>query len=251
MSFVASFYYIAALPYLAFHYRGAFRGFPDDAWNPIFLFRVLGLPPVSETLALPAYSLLALLLLAAASGFGGRPLRALTCLAAVWVFGSRYNFGVELAQVDAPLVLGFLVLAIGREPTAALRAIPAFVIFSAGAFKLWSSGLAWLTEDALRLHLMIRHGTGADGLAGFLLAHPALTRAASALTLPFELSFPLALLGGFIEVIYICALGAFLLAVFLALGHPFLFSLLPFLGAFIPATAAAGFLRRTLSSWRK
>lgn len=239
----ATFFYLGALPYLGLHFTAGFRDFPAEAWQPILLFRLTGLPALGSGAALPAYAVLALLLGLAAAGKGGRPARVAACLLSLWVFGSRYNFGVELAQVDAPLVLGLAILAVaGNGAPTLLRALFAFVIFSAGAFKVASTGLAWLTHDALRVFLEIRHGAEpASASAAFALAHPWLTRAGSAGALLLELAFPLSLLGGrAVRLLSVSLVGVFLMGTWVFLGHPFLLSLFPFAGAFACLREAPG-----------
>lgn len=237
-----AFFYLAGLPYLALHYAAGYRGFPAEAWNPIAIFRLTGLPSPAGVGAAAAYLTLAGLLLAAACGRGGRAVRIAVLFLSLWLLGDRYNYGIELAQVDAPLVLGYAILALaGGEAAVMLRILLAFVIFSSGVFKVLHTGSAWLTHDALRAFLELRHGpTPTAAPAAFLYSHPALTRAGSVAALLLELAFPLALLRGPQRAFLLALLGLFFIGVWLLLGHPFLLSLLPFAGAFTCGGGAPG-----------
>lgn len=236
MSTFRAWFYLSTLPYLAIHYHAALWNFPSEAWRPLYLFRLFSLPSVTQSLAPYAYLSLALLLLLAAAGKLSRLTEPLSFLLALWVLGSRYNYGVLHSQLDAPLVLALGLLAFPLpDPRTAIRLLLVFVIFSAGLFKLLSTGFAWIRTDALSPFLELRYGREPHFFpARFLLEHPIFTRLASAGTIVFELCFPVSLLHERAGLWLTAMLALFLSFTFFLLGHNFLLSLLPLLGAFYP-----------------
>jgi predicted DCC family thiol-disulfide oxidoreductase YuxK len=197
-------------------------------WQPIPLFRALGLgvlPPTAMVVAVAAWKVF---LLASAAGLATRLSTAGAAVLGTYLLGLPHNFG-KIHHDDAILVFGLWVLAFARSgdglsldsliraarrPQAALPKpsgeytwpfrmmwlVMSLIFFAAGVSKLRHSGLAWITSNALAGHLL-RTGDPISRPAGaawtdwgmWIAATPWLTKLLGAGTLALELFFPLAL----------------------------------------------------------
>jgi predicted DCC family thiol-disulfide oxidoreductase YuxK len=197
-------------------------------WQPIPLFRTLGLgvlSPVALGVAVAAWKVS---LLTSAAGLATRLSTAVAALLGTYLIGLPHNFG-KIHHADAILVFALWILAFSRsgdgwsldalirasrKPSAAplppsgeytwpfrmMWLVMSLVFFAAGVSKLRHSGLAWVTENALAGYL-VRANDPVGRAAGaawtdwglWIAGVPWLSGLLGAVTLALELFFPLAL----------------------------------------------------------
>ncbi len=151
-------------------------------WEPIALFRALGLGVLPATAMSVAAAAWKVCLLASAAGLATRVSTAGAAVLGTYLIGLPHNFG-KIHHADAILVFAMVILAFSlsgdgwsldaliraaRKPRAAPPApsgeytwplrmmwlVMSLVFFAAGVSKLRHSGLAWVTSNAMEGYLL-------------------------------------------------------------------------------------------------
>jgi hypothetical protein len=198
-------------------------GIPAIYRRPMWTFRILHLPFLSENAVIALQVAWAIAMALAAIGLFTRVATCVAFLLGFYLLSLANNFG-KIGHGDQALVLTMLILALARCGDAVSidallsrrrgRAAPgdsgeyrwpirmvwllmALVFCAAGASKLVRNGLAWITTDHLALTLIQAHYHGVRPtvkLGLYLAQFALLCKLMAAGVVAMELAFPLALL---------------------------------------------------------
>lgn len=250
-------FYVAALLHSIYHRFLGYFEYPAYLFQPVGLFRLVPLPQPDRAVMLALYVALWLLLGLAAAG-SGRAVRILLVFLAFYVYGVRYNYGFNY-KAETGVFLCFVVMAASRcddalswrrrhppsdldiarlhgyysWPIQFTRAYWAFLMCTAGLFKLARTGWEWAGGDAIhqvllrQMYYFYPQAHPPTPLAAFLLSHPFLTQWGSWLSLLVELAAPLVLLGGIYRWIILGNLVAMLTVVRFTMHHSFVIAHMP------------------------
>ena len=243
---------------LAVYARRDFSAFAEVSrvfWQPVWLFRVLHLPPPAHGLVSAVQVLWKISLVLSCVGFATRFATATAALLGTYLIGLNGSFG-WIDHADPILVFSLVIFALSRcgdacsldvawrggrrlgpspewsgeyrWPGRMILLAMACVFFAAGVSKLRHAGIAWVGSGALSTYLI----RGSDplgrsvslplsGLGLELARRPALSRACAAATLLLELLFPLALVSRGARRVIVPASFAVLVAIQALMGPDF------------------------------
>jgi vitamin K-dependent gamma-carboxylase-like protein len=246
---------------------------PASELAPIGVVRVLRAPlPPGAVVAIAVAAVACLV--AFTAGWRYRVTAPLAALGLLWTLSYRHAWGMVF-HTDNLLVLHVIALAcapaadawaVGRgadrpAPAAGhgwaiklLAALTCATYLLAGIAKLRLSGPAWIDGAQLRNQIAIDGlrkallGATVAPLARLFVAHPGGLVGFAALTLGIELGAPLALLGGRIARLWVCAAWAFHLGVVLTMNVWFPYPLAGL--AFLPLLDAERLVARPVRWWR-
>jgi len=257
-----------------------FGGVSDAFWNPIWWFRLLGLPKPSQEALQAIQWTWKLSLAAACVGVSTRLATAVSFLLGTYLMGLLYSFG-GTSHRNGIVVFAMASLALSRcgdafsldrwwrarrglaapEPSGAYRWPVRFVwvamscvFFEAGISKLRHSGLAWVTSDTMTLLLvqanypLVRQANPPWNDWGLWLArHRWLARGLAAESLALETLFPLALFSSRLRPILVLGALFMQLGITVVMGPNFDVFILTYL-FWVPWDRVAGWIRDRLSS---
>jgi len=216
-------------------------------WQPIWLFRVLGLGPASPATLSILQVLFRSSLLLAAVGLFTRPAAIVAFVLGTYLFGLPHNFG-HTYHFDALLVFVFLIIACSRAgdsvsldgrrgirpaagpeytwPVRLVWVAMSLVFFAAGLSKLRHGGLAWFASNNLAIVLTKAHYHVSDadpiGPWGLWIASsPLASKALALVSLATETLFPLALLGRVPRAVLVPAAFAMIVGIRILMGPTF------------------------------
>ena len=225
-------------------------------FQPIPLFRVLGLGVLPPTALWVMAAVWKVLLATSALGLATRVSTAGTAILAPYLLGLPQNFG-KIQHADAILVFAMAILAFSRcgdgwsvdsliraarrplappplpsgeytWPIRMMWLLMSLIFFAAGVAKLRHSGLSWITSNALAGYLIrsndpIARPDGAPwtNWGPWLARVPWLAGAAGAVSLLLELSFPLALFSRTARRIIVPGVFAVQIGILLLMGPDF------------------------------
>lgn len=242
-----------------------------DPWfyRPIWLFELLGIGPLPASLAAPLRWALAAGGLAGLVGLGARPVAAASAVAYGYGVGQLYSF-TNVHHGEALLLVALVACAAspcdavfawrwpwGRAPARRTPATPlpgwplqlvrvqvALTYWLAGYAKLVLAGPSWADGATLQFYLLLR----GEPLGWWVAQSPELCRLLAALSLAWELAFPLVLWWPRLGWLFVPAGVAFHLASqrLLAVGFA---HFLPFLVLFLDPRVLLR-LHRALPRWR-
>jgi len=201
-------------------------GVPEMYRRPIWTFRVLRLPYLSEAPLVAMEIAWVIALVLAAVGLFTRFATAVAFVVGFYLLLLGNNFG-KLGHGDQAIIFTLLILALSRcgaawsldaliadrrnpwrarpmsgeyrWPIRMVWLLMCLIFFAAGASKLLRSGHAWITSDHMRYTLILAHHVyprPSTDLALYVARYPLLCHAMAAGTIALELGFPLALVLG-------------------------------------------------------
>lgn len=257
-------FYLTALMHSVYHFRLGYFDYPAYLFEPAGIFLAFPLPQPDRASVTTLYYLLWALLVLCAAGAGRLPRVGATALA-FYVYGVRYNYGFHY-KAETGICLCLLVMALARcddalslrrPPPAAelelnrgegfylwplqfVRTYWAFLIFTAGLFKLLRTGWDWAEGDAIHQVLVRQtyyfypHPHPPTALASYLLRHKELTAVGSWLSLLVELAAPLILLGSRFRLFILANLVVMLTLVRYTMSHSFVVAHMPLYLSLLP-----------------
>lgn len=237
--------YFAAIAFSALAYPANIE--PIFRLEPRAL-RLLHLPPPGAAWT-PLFLTLCASLLLAAAGLAGRLPVVVACFLSFYLCGERLSYG-HLGHEQTILVLGLLVLAFAPAPSRApqprwplqlLRIYVAYVLFSAGIFKLLLNSPLWLSGQAVSdsvAHLSTPSGLPA--MAAFLARSPGLCVVLTYATLLLEVLFPLAFFSRRAKAVLVPAGFCFVWGIWAVFGYRFAFYMAPLFVAWLPWEKTGG-----------
>ena len=217
-------------------------------WQPIWLFRILGLGPAPPATLSVLQVLFRSSLLLAAVGLFTRPAAIVACVLGTYLFGLPHNFG-HTYHFDALLVFAFLIVACSRAgdsvsldgrrrgirpaagpeytwPVRLVWVAMSLVFFAAGLSKLRHGGLEWFASNNLAIVLTKAHYHVSDadpiGPWGLWIASsPLASKTLAFVSVATETLFPLALLGRFPRAVLVPAAFGMIVGIRILMGPTF------------------------------
>lgn len=258
------FFYLTALLHSLYHFRLGYFDYPAFMFEPAGIFLAFPVPQPDRATVTTLYYLLWVALALCIAGTGRAPRILATCLA-FYVYGVRYNYGFHF-KAETGVCLCLLVMAFARcddalafskppspdvvethrrgglylWPLQFVRTYWAFLIFTAGLFKLVRTGWDWAEGDAIhqvlvrQMYYYYPHPHPPTALASYLLQHPALTLIGSWLSLLVELAAPLILCGTRVRLFLLVNLVVMLTLVRYTMSHSFVVAHMPLYLALLP-----------------
>ena len=193
---------------------------PGVFWNPMLLFRVLGLGVPSEGALLGLQWIWRASLVLSCAGWFTRISMIVAGICGAYLIALANNYG-KVGRVDAAFAVALLLMALSRcgdawsvdaklrvaaprvwrfeyqWPVAAIRMLLALSFFAAGFAKLRHRGLEWITTDSLSILLGEESRLEEPWFPSatlWLVAHPLLCSAIAGVTVAVETLYPLALI---------------------------------------------------------